>query len=70
MPAYEAYVPGLYSTGPQRRVGREDATPLPVPAPTSLPVTPVSVSLPVSVPVPVLKVTVDIDRFPIVSEYM
>jgi hypothetical protein len=57
MPAYEAYVPCLYSKGPQRRVGTatesEALAPVPVP-----------------VPVPVLKVTVDIDRFPITAEYL
>ena len=44
MPAYVAYLPALYTTGPQRRI---------FPA-----------------PVPVLKMTVDIDRFPISSEYL
>ena len=44
MPAYVAYLPALYATGPQRR------------------------NFPVSVPV--LKITVDIDRFPISAEYL
>ena len=44
MPAYLAYLPALYTTGPQRRI---------FPA-----------------PVPVLKITVDIDRFPISAEYL
>jgi hypothetical protein len=61
MPAYEAYVPCLYSTGPQRRIwtgtGTESEAPVPTP-------------VPVAVPVPVLKVTVDIDRFPVTLEYL
>jgi hypothetical protein len=59
MPAYEAYVPCLYSKGPQRRVGTGTEFEAPAPVPVSVPVS-----------VPVLKVTVDIDRFPITAEYL
>ena len=73
MPAYVTYLPALYSTGPERRVQHTSRDLVPIPGQVPGYVegqVPGKVQGLVPDLVPVLKITVDIDRFPISAEYL